>query len=376
MTQTIASTQFPPGQAIERRRPGRTEYANPHLVALLRSSGGAASGPGDQPAGAEDQDKLGLDRDEAALLSSTVSLFDGACQVGSPDLIINQEQESEGGRCSKDEFLADQACYVADERIATANGVAVVKDLTVGDVVLTLSGDRRVIGTRLFSLNPASQPLPELTAAVFIRRHAIAPGLPEKDLWVSPTRCLIIGNHLIPARLLVNGTTVVQDLARTSVQYCQLRFDRPACERLILSGDGLAPIRRRLGERAESLGYDRALPGGPADLGLQLLVDGKPFSPVEVYGSRRAFVVPPGHQVLQLAALYDAAVARIEMITQTEYDVIPADHPGLLVGWGRCQREGDAIWRCIIGRARLPTRPTKGGAKIVVYLDISENGDC
>jgi Hint domain len=374
VTQTITSTQLPPGQTIERRRPGRTEYANPHLVALLRSSVRAAHKPGDRHAGAEDPNTLERDRDEAALLSSTVSLFDGACQVGSPDLILNQEPDSEGRRCSADKFLADQACYIADERIATANGIAVVKELTVDDVVLTPSGDRRVIGTRLFGLNPASRPRPELAAPIFIRRHTIAPGLPGRDLWASPTQCLIIGNHLVPARLLVNGTTVVQDLAQTTAQYYQLRFDRPACERLILSGNGLAPIQRRLEERAEFLGYDRALPGGTAELGLQLLVDGKPFSPVEICGPRQAFVVPPGHQVLQLAAQYDVAVAKIEKITQTDYDVIPADHPGLRVGWGRFQREGDVIWRCIIGLARVPTRPTKGGAMIVVHLDISENG--
>jgi Hint domain len=372
VTNPLTSAGFPPHETGERRRPGRAEYSNPHLIALLRNSTSPATRPADRSAGFEDQDTLALESEGSVQLRETVSPFDGASQVGSPDLIISREQDLARGRCGPDEFLPDHACYVADVRIATANGIALVKDLVGGDIILTPSDDRTVKSTRLFSLNPTCEPLPELAAPVFVRRHALAPGLPGRDLWVSPTRCLRIGDHLVPARLLVNGTTVMQDLAKTSIQYCELLFDRATCPRGVVDPAGVALIQRHLRERAAALGYDwAALPHETGDV-LHLLVDGKPVFPTEINNARYAFVVAPGHHVFQLAAQHDAAVLKIEMITQSTYDVISADHPRLLLGWGRCHREADTPWRCIIGPARLPTRPTTGSAMIVVYLKTTE----
>jgi hypothetical protein len=101
---------------------------------------------------------------------------------------------------------------------------------------------------------------------------------------------------------------------------------------------------------------------------LSLLVDGKSVYPSEIFGTGWKFVVAPGNQVLQLAAGYEAEVIKIEIITHNEYDVIPADHPDLLVGWGPFQQQGTAIWRCIRGTASFPSRPRKNVAMIVVHL--------
>ena len=162
--------------------------------------------------------------------------------------------------------------------------------------------------------------------------------------------------------------TVVQDLEKTAVVYCHVLYDRSVHGQLAVSSDRVAPIWHQLAERAARLGYVRASPGGTADLGLQLLIDGKPVQPVEIDGSRQVFVVPPGQHMLHLASRNYAAVVKIAIIAADAYEVIPADHPGLLLGWGPCEREGDAMWRCIMGLAGLPTGDIVGGTQIVVYL--------
>jgi Hint domain len=355
---------------IERRRPGRTEYENPHLIPLLRHPGATRDGKDDQPDEAIGHDDIGPNPDEIAGLSDTISLFDGACQVGSPDMTMDQEQDPKITPCGPDQFLADQACYVAGVGVATADGTIASEELTPGDLVRTLSGGRRVIGTRRLSLNPADEPNPELAAAVFIRRHAFTNGLPGRDIWVSATHCVAIENHLIPARLLINGMTVVQDPHQTAVEYCHVLFDQPALEQPDSSADVVASIRHRMTTCAEHLGYNAASAGGTADLGLHLLVDGKPVLPVEINRGRHAFVVPSGPRELQLAARWDVAVVNITTISGDIYDVVPADHPGLLRGWGPCQRQGDRIWRCIVGPACLPTSPTEAARMIVVHTTI------
>jgi hypothetical protein len=53
---------------------------------------------------------------------------------------------------------------------------------------------------------------------ITIKASALADGIPNRDLHVSPEHCLYLGGSLIPARLLQNGATVVQ---RRSLAACR-----------------------------------------------------------------------------------------------------------------------------------------------------------
>jgi Hint domain len=360
---TISSAQ---GAARERRRPGRVRYTNPHLVELLRHSTDAERLRNDQGDAAESGDDLSIAPKQSALLSDTISLVDGASQVGSPQPRYHPEQES---RIIWDgPFLANQACYVAGVLIASTKGPVPVESLTAGDVVLTHSGNRRITWARRFRLNSVDVRHPERSAPVRLRRDAIAPGLPGTDLLVSPSHCLWVESCLVPARLLINGRTVVQDLEIPSVDYCHILYDRSTHGQLAVSPDKVAPIWHTLANRAERLEYAHTSPDGMSTRGVRLLIDGKSVDPVAIDGNRRIFVAPSGHRVLQLASPDNTAVIKIETITQDAHEVIPADHPDLLLGWGPCERDAQVTWRQILGVAQLPVSHGTENAKVVVHL--------
>ena len=103
------------------------------------------------------------------------------------------------------------ACFATGTRIATTRGQVTVEELAVGDEAITESGDAAPIiwiGHRRLS-----GPIPEALWPVRITRGAIAPGLPDRDLVLSPEHALFIDGFLMPARALVNGATIRQEAA-------------------------------------------------------------------------------------------------------------------------------------------------------------------
>jgi lysophospholipase L1-like esterase len=116
-------------------------------------------------------------------------------------------------------------CFCAGTRLRTPGGEAAVEDLRIGDAVMTRhAGPQRIkwIGRRSYAApfaakNPALQP-------VCIRRSALAPGVPARDLWVSPGHGIQLGGVLVHALRLVNGVNVVQpgDVARITYLHIEL----------------------------------------------------------------------------------------------------------------------------------------------------------
>jgi hypothetical protein len=91
-------------------------------------------------------------------------------------------------------------CFCAGTRIATPTGERMVEDLHAGDSVLTESG--RVvqvawIGQSRYTSKAAADPA---FRPVCIRAHALGPGLPERDLSLSPQHRVVI--EAVEAELL------------------------------------------------------------------------------------------------------------------------------------------------------------------------------
>ena len=350
---------------VERRRPGRINHTNPFLIALLRSAG-RENGPHAAGSDSNPEAFIGDPVLEDAMCAS-VSVLDGACQIA-PHKPSETEQAGlpVAGRPEL-EFLPDRGCYVAGTNIAAATGMAAVEALTIGDVILTASGRRQIVEIRSFVVEPVSPRDASTGGPVYIRRHALADGVPGQDLWLAPNHCISVDDQLVPASLLVNGLTVLQDPLRDPERYYQVRYAEPVLRQATVNTADLAGLQRRLAQRAARLGHRPPSLIGPDTADLYLTVDGKILLPVEIDGMRRSFVVPR-HRSIQLASRFDINVTKIEIVSNEEYRVVPADHPVLLSGWGPAENDGNSIWRRLMGSADLPTIPNAAYAKIVVSL--------
>jgi hypothetical protein len=117
-------------------------------------------------------------------------------------------------------------CYRRGTRILTERGEVAIESLRIGDQVTTLSGASRPIlwiGRRSYSGDLVwgnREVLP-----ILIRQGAIAKNVPTRDLWVSPEHAMYIDGMLIPAALLVNGVSIVQEERVDEVTYFHLEFN-------------------------------------------------------------------------------------------------------------------------------------------------------
>jgi hypothetical protein len=118
------------------------------------------------------------------------------------------------------------ACFLRGTRIATPYGEVAVEDLRAGDLVLTLNHGRspiRWIGRRV--LDPMMIDRPRDAWPIRIRRGALTDNVPHRDLFVSPDHCLLVQDVLVPAKLLVNGTTIVQEQLREPFEYFHIELE-------------------------------------------------------------------------------------------------------------------------------------------------------
>ncbi len=132
--------------------------------------------------------------------------------------------------------LVEVACFASGTRIATPRGEVAVQTLRPGDAVRLADGsDARLrwVGCTLADL--ARHPDAARAAPVRILAGAFAPGLPARDLLLSPEHCIFVDDALIPAALLTNGATIARDDSFARIEYWHLELDRHA----ILLAEGL-----------------------------------------------------------------------------------------------------------------------------------------
>ena len=144
-------------------------------------------------------------------------------------------------------------CLLAGTRVRTPDGTCAVEALRPGDLVETPEGPRAVtwVGGRRFDL--LRHPQPDAVRPVRIAADAFGPGLPVRDLWLSPDHAILDEDVLIPVRYLVNGTTIRPDADRTDVHYLHVELARHG----VLYAEGL-PVESYLdtGDREAFAGAD------------------------------------------------------------------------------------------------------------------------
>ncbi len=136
-------------------------------------------------------------------------------------------------------------CFAAGTRIATPGGAVAVEDLRPGDLVVSAFGGSvavQWIGRRV--ADATRHPDPTAVWPIRFRAGALGESVPRRDLFVSPDHALYLDGHLIPAGLLVNGTSITQDV-RDRVTYYHVELPQhdvvlaegAACESYLDTGN-------------------------------------------------------------------------------------------------------------------------------------------
>lgn len=226
-------------------------------------------------------------------------------------------------------FELPVVCFAEGTMIATVNGQCCIETLEAGDLVVTASGARRPvkwIGTML--VRPSRRANPSDAQPVRIRAGAFGEGLPKRDLRLSPGHAVYVDGVLVPAGLLVNGATIVQEEVE-QIRYFHIELDShdvllaeglpceaylddgnrgsfvnagrnvelfgrldpkswdDACAPIVAAGPQLAAVQLKLAERIGEMGWVKS-----EDAELRLLADGVEFAPTAIQGNRFRFSAP------------------------------------------------------------------------------------
>jgi hypothetical protein len=102
-------------------------------------------------------------------------------------------------------------CYYPGTGIRTPSRDVAVESLAIGDAVVTSDG--RALPVRWIGRNTVSTRFadPLRVLPIRIRAGALAEGLPERDLLVSPEHALLVEDILIQAGALVNGLSIIRE---------------------------------------------------------------------------------------------------------------------------------------------------------------------
>jgi Ca2+-binding RTX toxin-like protein len=121
-------------------------------------------------------------------------------------------------------------CFAEGTRIMTPGGEDAVENLRAGDMVLAMRDGEagfealRWVGSMDVAV-PRDAVMAAKTAPILIKAGALADGLPARDLRVSPDHAIEVDGYLIPAKHLVNGTSIVQEAWCQRVTYFHLELE-------------------------------------------------------------------------------------------------------------------------------------------------------
>jgi hypothetical protein len=120
-------------------------------------------------------------------------------------------------------------CYAAGTHILTESGEVLVEDIAVGDRLVTVREGgpmtRQVVWIGRRRLDITRHAEPELVRPVRILAGAFAPGVPERDLRLSPHHAVYLDGVFFEAASLVNGRTIFVEAHTRFVTYHHVELD-------------------------------------------------------------------------------------------------------------------------------------------------------
>ena len=104
------------------------------------------------------------------------------------------------------------ACFREGTRIRTARGDVPVEQLRINDMVPTLhpAGSQPIVWLGHRRVDCRRHPQPQQAWPIRIAAGAFGAGQPQCHLFLSPDHAVFVEGVLIPIRLLVNGSTIIQ----------------------------------------------------------------------------------------------------------------------------------------------------------------------
>ena len=305
-------------------------------------------------------------------------------------------------------------CFAEGTHLATPEGPIAVEALRTGGMVLTASGAARPvrwIGYRQVDLT--RHPDPGAVRPIRIRAGALAENVPHRDLLVSPDHGMLLDGMLIPARMLLNGASILREETWRRVTYLHVELDRhdvllaegaaaesyldtgnrdsftnapgptrlhaglagdqarreaESCAPFTVSAERVRPVWDALFARLAGLGLSPPAQGKTsADPVPRVVIAGRTCRPVAVENGRYIFLLPPWKGDLRLLSRHAApaearpwvddrrqlgmAVRRLTVSNEREHLTIPLDHPCLGAGWWPEDHDGHTSWRWTDGEA-------------------------
>jgi hypothetical protein len=164
----------------------------------------------------------------------TLTLFSagGSLTLDMPGLDVSKLTIGNDGANTEITTSTPPICYLRGTRLLTVDGEKRVEELRIGDRLITRFGGTRPVrwvgrqsyDWRFASANRAKRP-------VRIRAGALGPGVPARDLRVSPGHSILLDDRLVLAKALVNGITVVEETqpGDTWLDYFHVELDAHDC---------------------------------------------------------------------------------------------------------------------------------------------------
>jgi hypothetical protein len=272
---------------------------------------------------------------------------------------------------------------------------------------------------------------PETVAPIRIERDAIADGMPDRDLLVSPDHAIFVDGKLICARQLMNGATIHRELDWPAVDYYHVELDQHAillaeglpaesyidtgnkgffansdaplvlhpdltnetdyptreagsCAPFVSDEASVQPVWQRLADRAAAIGRAVPLRTTTTDADMRLLAHGRTVKPVFSDSDRVIFALPRDTREVQLVSraqsptearpwlgdrrLLGVRVKRIVLRGTGEMQEVPVDHPDLTRGWWAVEQDGPMMSRWTDGEAVLPLPAMRGHVVLEIHL--------
>ena len=325
-------------------------------------------------------------------------------------------------------------CFVSGVKIRTGRGDKLVENFEPGDDVAVLRNGHEVIEQVKWVgyqyTDVARHASREEAAPIRVRKNALADEQPCRDLLVSPEHCLIIDGLCVPAKLLVNGGSIISERDFPPFTYYHLELEqhriilaentpsesyldtgnrasfdnsglpRPlhpdfnlnassarwltdACAPLASVPDQVEPIWTRLAERSEAIGYPIPQIKAVTDADVHVLADGRILRPVSDRDGRYVFMIPDNTQSVSLMSRFcipadwmipaqrdtrrlGVRISWIAIRNDTVDRIIAADDPVLREGWNDVESDSGTFWRWSDGAATIPWDDIAGAAVLTV----------